>query len=75
VKLKPVQGPYVGRRSENRKPPEERKKAVCKINKHIFFTDDGPQTTKPKTSKALQKVSWFASKDLIHLILHLHLFI
>ncbi|XP_056112621.1 trimethylguanosine synthase isoform X3 [Rhinichthys klamathensis goyatoka] len=62
VKLKPVQGPYAGRRSENRKPPEERKKAACKINKHIFFTDDGPQTTKPKTSKALQKVQSFLQK-------------
>lgn len=60
VKLKPGQGPYAGRRSEeNRKPPEERKKAACKINKHIFFTDDGPQTTKPKISKALQKVQSF----------------
>ncbi|KTF73856.1 hypothetical protein cypCar_00033961 [Cyprinus carpio] len=56
VKLKQSQAPYAGRRSEeNRKPPEERKKAACKINKHIFFTDDGTQTTKPKISKVLQK--------------------
>ncbi|XP_016376299.1 trimethylguanosine synthase-like isoform X4 [Sinocyclocheilus rhinocerous] len=60
VKLKQGQAPYAGRRSEeNRKPPKERKKAACKINKHIFFTDDGPQTTKPKISKVLQKVQSF----------------
>lgn len=60
VKLKQGQAPYAGRRSEaNRKPPEGRKKAACKINKHIFFTDDGPQTTKPKISKVLQKVQSF----------------
>ncbi|XP_052405136.1 trimethylguanosine synthase isoform X3 [Carassius gibelio] len=60
VKLKQGQAPYTGRRSEeNRKPPEGRKKAACKINKHIFFTDDGPQTTKPKISKVLQKVQSF----------------
>ncbi|XP_067219866.1 trimethylguanosine synthase isoform X2 [Chanodichthys erythropterus] len=60
VKLKTGQGPYSGRRSEeNRKPHEERKKAACKINKHIFFTDDGPQSTKPKISKTLQKVQSF----------------
>uniref|UniRef100_A0A671MZT9 Trimethylguanosine synthase n=1 Tax=Sinocyclocheilus anshuiensis TaxID=1608454 RepID=A0A671MZT9_9TELE len=60
VKLKQGQAPYAGRRSEeNRKPPEESKKAACKINKHIFFTDDGPQTTKPKISKVLQKVQSF----------------
>ncbi|XP_048020719.1 trimethylguanosine synthase isoform X2 [Megalobrama amblycephala] len=60
VKLKTGQGPYAGRRSEEkRKPHEERKKAACKINKHIFFTDDGPQSTKPKISKTLQKVQSF----------------
>ncbi|XP_043080647.1 trimethylguanosine synthase isoform X3 [Puntigrus tetrazona] len=60
VKLKQGQAPYAGRRSEeNRKPPEERKKAACKINKHIFFTDDEPQTTKPKISRVLQKVQSF----------------
>ncbi|KAI7809254.1 trimethylguanosine synthase isoform X1 [Triplophysa rosa] len=46
VKLKPGQGPY-------------RKHAVCKINEHVFFTDDGPQTTKPNVSKTLQKVQNF----------------
>lgn len=46
VKLKPGQAPYT-------------KQAVCKINKHVFFTDDGPQTTKPKISKTLQKVQSF----------------
>lgn len=60
VKLKQGQAPYTGRRSEeNRKPPVERQKAACKINKHIFFTDDGPQTTKPKINKVLQKVQSF----------------
>ncbi|NP_001410192.1 trimethylguanosine synthase isoform X1 [Danio rerio] len=59
VKLKAGQGSYTGRRREDRKPPEQRRKAACKINKHIFFTDDGPQTTKPKISKALQKVQSF----------------
>ncbi|XP_067309791.1 trimethylguanosine synthase isoform X2 [Pseudorasbora parva] len=63
LKLKPGQGPYTARRSEeNRKPPEERKKAACKINKHIFFTDDGPQTSKPKISKTLQKVQSFLQR-------------
>lgn len=59
VKLKAGQGSYAGRQSEDRKPPEQRRKAACKINKHIFFTEDGPQTTKPKISKALQKVQNF----------------
>ncbi|KAL0200753.1 hypothetical protein M9458_003940, partial [Cirrhinus mrigala] len=55
VKLKQGQASYSGRSEENKKPHEERKKAACKINKHIFFTDDGPQTAKPKISKVLQK--------------------
>ncbi|KAL1280381.1 hypothetical protein QQF64_014981 [Cirrhinus molitorella] len=62
VKLKQGQASYSGRSEENKKPPEERKKAACKINKHIFFTDDGPQTTKPKISKVLQKVQSFLQK-------------
>ncbi|XP_051556273.1 trimethylguanosine synthase-like isoform X1 [Myxocyprinus asiaticus] len=60
VKLKAGQGPNRSRRSEeNWRPSETRKQAACKINKHIFFTDDGPQTTKPKSSKTLQKVQNF----------------
>ncbi|TRY84131.1 hypothetical protein DNTS_026033 [Danionella cerebrum] len=51
VKLKSDQGS-----NTNRKPPERRKKAACKINKHIFFTDDGPQPTEPKISKTLNKI-------------------
>ncbi|XP_065132467.1 trimethylguanosine synthase [Paramisgurnus dabryanus] len=46
VKLKTDHGAY-------------KKQAACKINKHIFFTDDGPQTKQPKTSKTLQKVQTF----------------
>ncbi|XP_073705728.1 trimethylguanosine synthase isoform X3 [Garra rufa] len=59
VKLKQGQASYSGRSEDNKKPPEERKKAACKINKHIFFTDDGPQNTKPKISNVLQKVQSF----------------
>ncbi|XP_050984492.1 trimethylguanosine synthase isoform X2 [Labeo rohita] len=62
VKLKQGQASYSGRSEENKKPHEERKKAACKINKHIFFTDDGPQTAKPKISKVLQKVQSFLQK-------------
>lgn len=32
-----------------------RKKAACKINKHVFFTEDGV-AEKPKINKTLQKV-------------------
>ncbi|XP_047662692.1 trimethylguanosine synthase isoform X2 [Tachysurus fulvidraco] len=35
-----------------------RKKATCKINKHVFFTEDG-ETTEPKVNKTLQKVQNF----------------
>ncbi|KAK3534226.1 hypothetical protein QTP86_007028 [Hemibagrus guttatus] len=35
-----------------------RKKATCKINKHVFFTEDG-EMTEPKINKTLQKVQNF----------------
>ncbi|XP_060729603.1 trimethylguanosine synthase isoform X2 [Tachysurus vachellii] len=35
-----------------------RKKATCKINKHVFFTEDG-ETAEPKINKTLQKVQNF----------------
>ncbi|XP_058228736.1 trimethylguanosine synthase isoform X2 [Hemibagrus wyckioides] len=35
-----------------------RKKATCKINKHVFFTEDG-ETTEPRINKTLQKVQNF----------------
>uniref|UniRef100_A0A3B1JLZ8 Trimethylguanosine synthase n=1 Tax=Astyanax mexicanus TaxID=7994 RepID=A0A3B1JLZ8_ASTMX len=37
------------------------RKAACKINKHIFFTEDG-ETTEPKISQTLQKVQSFLHK-------------
>ncbi|XP_072525316.1 trimethylguanosine synthase isoform X2 [Salminus brasiliensis] len=37
------------------------RKAACKINKHVFFTEDG-EATEPKTCQTLQKVQSFLQR-------------
>ncbi|XP_066513342.1 trimethylguanosine synthase-like isoform X1 [Hoplias malabaricus] len=53
-----------GRQGDSQGPARWRpsgRKAACKINKHIFFTEDA-ETGEPKISKTLQKVQSFLQK-------------
>ncbi|XP_030629385.1 trimethylguanosine synthase [Chanos chanos] len=58
--LKMKKGHTEWRTEERRKPPEK-KKAACKISKHIFFTEEG-EPTETNTSKTLCKVQQFLQR-------------
>ncbi|XP_017561479.2 trimethylguanosine synthase isoform X2 [Pygocentrus nattereri] len=60
LKFREAPGQREGSQSGARWRPTGRK-ATCKINKHIFFTEDG-QTAVPKISQTLQKVQSFLQR-------------